>query len=141
MPYTLSEKKEGTEISVEASSASDAFMDGARALFSIMADSEHLKGDERVKIVVDAKDMPSLFVSWLKELSERSEQYNILFGECSIASIQKVNDSQYLLTGAAYGENFDSSKHTRKKVIKSIKHSLFKEQDDNHRVSCSCIIA
>ncbi len=141
MPYTLTEQKDGTEICVEGATVVDVFMDGARALFSLIVDSEHLKTDERVKIVVDAKDMPSLFTAWLKELADRSEQYNILFGECSVVSIQKVNNSQYLLTCAAYGENFDPAKHIRKKTIKSIKHPTFKEHIEKHNVSCSCVVA
>ena len=140
MPYTVSEQKGRIEIRAESSSLIEVFLDGARALFSLMADAEHLKDDQRVKIVVDAKDIPSLFAAWLKELAERSEQYGIIFGECSIASIQKVNDSQFLLTGAAYGETFDPAKHTRKKTITTITHPTHEEYPDGHGAVCSCIV-
>lgn len=138
MPYTLTEQKGAIDIRAEGSSLADVFMDGARALFSIVADAEHLKGDQRVKIVVDSKDIPSLFCAWLKELAERSEQYNLLFAECSIASIQKVNDSQYLLTGAAYGEPLDPSVHVRKKAIKNISQATYKEEGARHIATCIC---
>lgn len=142
MPYTVSEQKDGVELHIEAGSLNDVFMDGARALFALLSDaSEHLKDDERVKIVVDAKDIPSLFTAWLKELADRSEQHDVLFGECSIASIQKINNSQYLLTGAAYGEPFDKERHQRKMRIKEIKKVSFKEEGGKQLASCVCVTA
>lgn len=141
MPYTLTENKGGFDLHSIGATTSDAFLDGGRALFSLMGDSEHLKDEERVKIVVDAVSMEALFAEWLRELLRHSEDQNILFGECSIASIQKVNDSQFLLTGAAYGEIFDSSKHTRKTTIKNISHPTCSSDEDRHTTECSAVIA
>ncbi|MEK7648930.1 MAG: archease [Patescibacteria group bacterium] len=140
MPYTLTENKGGIELRSEGTIAIDAFLDGGRALFSLMGDSEHLKDKERIKMVVDAKNIESLFAEWLRELVRHSEEQNILFGECSIASIQKVNDSQYLLTGAAYGEVCDASKHARKRSIKNISHPECSIDEEKHTVVCSAQI-
>lgn len=140
MPFTLSEQQEGIILTSSGTSLSEVFMDGARALFSLMADAEHLKSTERIKIVIDAKDIPSLFSAWLTELSERSAQYNLLLGECSIASIQKVNDSQYLLTGAAYGEPYNAENSVQKKAIKKIQKAHYEESEDGHSITCTCLL-
>ncbi len=140
MPFTVTEKEGSFEIRSQGATAVDVFLDGGRALFSLMADSEHLKDEERVKIVADAKNMDSLFAEWLQELVRHSEEQNILFGECSIASIQKVNESQYLLTGAAYGETYDAAKHVRKHTIKHIAHSQCTEDEQTHTTTCSVMV-
>ncbi len=140
MPYTLTEAEGGFEIRSQGATVVDAFLDGGRALFSLMGDSEHLKDEERVKMVVDAKSMDSLFTEWLQELVRHSEEQNILFGECSIASIQKVNESQYLLTGSAYGETYDGSKHTKKRTIKKISHSQCITDEEAHTTTCTAIV-
>lgn len=140
MPFTLSEQKEGIALRSSGVSLSEVFMDGARALFSLDADAEHLKCTERVKIVIDAKDIPSLFSAWLTELSERSAQYNLQFGECSIASIQKVSDSQYLLTGAAYGESYDPAHSTRKNLVKKIRNASYEKAEDGDSITCACLV-
>lgn len=141
MPYSVSEQKGEMKIEVEGSSLNEVFMDGARALFSVMSDSDHLKSDERVKVVIDAKDTSSLFGAWIKELADRSEQYNVLFGECSIASIQKVHDSQYLFTGAAYGETYDASKHSRKIVVKGVKDAMVEDKNDKGHFLASYLLS
>lgn len=137
MPYTLTEEKNGVSIRATGTSLAEMFMDGARALFFIMSDDEHLHCTERIKIVVDAKDIPSLFKEWLTELIGRSEQYGLLFGECSIASIQKVNDSQYLLTGAAYGEPLHSATDKKKNVVKGVKDPQFAEEEGGNTACCT----
>ncbi len=132
MPYRTSEEGNETTLLAEGTSYSQVFQDGAAGLFSLMFDIEKVRGDKRVDIVVDAKNIDALFTAWLKGLLERKDINQMVFSEFSVATIQKVSDTQYLLTAAAYGEDYDPAKHTIKKQVKEIKVSSCQGADKKY---------
>lgn len=114
MSYTLEEQKDSITICVDGGDEKEAFQDGGRALFEIMTKgSEKCGNSERVKVVIDAPSLAKLFEEWLTELAQKSKDGALVFSECSIATIQKVSSTQYLLTGAAYGVPFDETRHVK----------------------------
>lgn len=142
MAYTLRESGEIILIHADGDNEKEAFQDGGRALFEIMAkDMEKLRGDERVKIVVDAPSLGALFGAWITELASHSKDNNILFLECSIATIQKVSNKEYLLTGAAYGELFDESRHKKNHIIKDVSKPSCERDTTSGLTVCRCTVA
>lgn len=137
MPYTLKEKNGATVITSESRKSEELFVDAARALFGLLYESEHIREDERIKIVVDAPSLSALLHAWLNELIERKDIHGLVFRDFSIASIQKVNDSQYLLTGAAYGETYDAIKHICKKQHATIDADNCVCDQKENSASCS----
>ncbi len=127
MPFTIEEKEKSIFIKATAKKHTELFIETARALFGCIYDSEHIRGRDRIKIVVDAPSMHELLHAWLQELVTRNSIHKMAFSEFSVASIQKINDTQYLLTGAAYGEQDDPPTHTVLKKIKEIRNN-----------SCNC---
>ena len=110
MPYKYITKKRGPEIIAQGQNYEEVFMEGARALFDLMVDAGKVRGRQKIEITVQANSMQGLYLAWLKELLVRKEVNQMMFGEFRIASIQKVDDKQYLLMGFAFGEAFDSKK-------------------------------
>ncbi len=113
----------------------DLFSEGALAIFHSLYNTDTIRETERLKLVVQAKDLSKLFHAWITDLLERAEIQNLACGEFRVSSIQKISDSQYLLTGIAYGESFDSQKHGSLK-IKNI--SKIKVDSDSTQGICSC---
>lgn len=112
MSYAIERENDITSITAEGVKEKEAFLDAARGLFASIYDFEKIHGrDERVKIVVEEKSLVGLLRVWLQELLERRTIHEIIYGSFSIVSIQKINNTQYLLTGSASGEAFDSTKH------------------------------
>ncbi len=138
MPYQYHERGDNTEISATGPDTLSAFIEGARAVADLCVDINTVKGKERVKLVVEARDLSALLTSWLQEVTLRAKENNLLFGEFEIGAIQKVNDTQYLLTGAAWGEPFEEGRHVlkRSKGEISIQEASFKEESGG----CSCHI-
>lgn len=118
MSYTA--QKEGNTIAIrlEGKKLKDMFSEGALAIFHALYDTDAIRGNERIKLVVQAKNLSDLFHAWISDLFERADIQGIACGEFRVASIQKISNSQYLLTGVAYGEPYDASKHGSVKVKK-----------------------
>lgn len=104
MPYSIEEKNGLTLIRAEGKNPSEAFVAAAQGLFHRLTGRENIRDDERVKIAVDAPSMSALLPQWLSTLVQRAEGDHLALGEFRIASIQKVSEKQFLLTGEAFGE-------------------------------------
>ncbi len=137
MPYTIEEKNGSIHVSSESKRTEELFIDAARALFGVLYDVSQVREDERIKIVVDAPSISALLYAWLTELIERQHIHELVFKDFSIVSIQKVNDSQYLLTGAAFGEPFDAQKHIPKKTGAVIPEQSCVCEQQEQRATCS----
>ncbi len=140
MPYRITEEGNNITLTSEGTSYTHVFQDGGAGLFSLMYDIENVRGDKRVDIVVDATSMDTLFAAWLKDLLERNTINQIVFSEFSVATIQKVHDTQYLLTGAAYGEDVDPAKHILKKHVKDVKVSTATCEGADKNYICQSVI-
>jgi SHS2 domain-containing protein len=140
MPYKYLDNPSGKMIYAEGENYQDVFTEGARALFDLMTDIHSIRGHEKVEITVQSEDMPSLFKEWLKELLSRKEINQMMFDDFSIASIQKVNDKQYLLMGFAYGEKIDLAKHKVKNKIKDLGQQGLKCDQTGKHYFCQCAV-
>lgn len=134
MSYTVRIDKKNIIVNLQGKKLEDMFGEGALAVFHTLYDTDSIRGAERIRFVVRAKDLSKLFHEWITNLLERAEIQNLSCGEFRVSSIQKIGDSEYLLTGMAYGEPFDSVKHGDKK-IKTISHISVEFQKNGE---CSC---
>lgn len=135
MSYTAHKEGDSIPLQLQEKKLEDLFVRGAFVIFHALYDTDAINGTERIKLVVQAKNLSELFHVWIAELLERAEVQNIACGEFRVSSIQKISDSQYLLTGIAYGEPYDSQKHGDLK-IKNI--SKIEVVDSQVQGICSC---
>lgn len=110
MAYAIENTEGISTITADGANEKDAFTDAARGLFASLYDFENVRGhDQRVKLAVEAKSMEDLLSVWLSELLERQTIHGITYSNFYIVSIQKIKNTQYLLTASALGEATDSS--------------------------------
>lgn len=135
MSYIPHKEGDSIPLRLQEKKLEDLFVRGAFSVFHTLYDTDAINGTERIKLVVQAKNLSELFHVWITELLERAEIQNIACGEFRVSSIQKISDSGYLLTGIAHGESFDSQKHGSLK-IKDI--SKIEVVDNQTQGTCSC---
>ncbi|MBI4239876.1 archease [Candidatus Uhrbacteria bacterium] len=138
MPFTKKQGSGSVTLDIQGRNLPDLFTEGARAYFSLVRHIDSMKDDERVKVVVDAKDLSSLFDTWISELREREKIHNVLFGEFRVASIQKVSANQYVLTGEAFGESGNADDGKSIGLAKNITITEGKSSAQTPLFLCSC---
>ena len=100
---------------------SQAFVNAARALFSLITELDDVGEILHRDIELVAPDQESLLVEWLNELICLFDTENIVFKRFDIT---KLNNSQ--LKARSYGEKIDSSKHRLKTGVKAATYHMLK---------------
>jgi SHS2 domain-containing protein len=124
----------------------EAFIGGALSMMGIMFDIKAIKPQTVIAIKCDADDIEALFVEWLNAILSKRDLETMVF--CRFET--KIEDqdgsgteeSQKLLTGKAWGERYDQSKHEAKLEVKAATYSqlkVFKEETSGLYVA-QCIV-
>ncbi len=100
------------------------FADAAAALFSAILDNlDAVRPLQRVEIQISGQDREYLLFDWLRELLYRFDAERLVFGRFDV----QISDAG--LTGAAWGEPRDESRHVLGHEVKAITyHGLKVEQ-------------
>jgi len=107
-----------------------AFVNAARALFSLITELDNVEDVLYRDIEVTAPDEASLLVAWLNELIYLFDAENLIFNRFDII---KLNSTR--LKARSYGERVDSSKHRLKTGVKAATYHMLKvDADDGFRV-------
>ncbi len=108
------------DIGIEAygSTLEGAFENAARGMFSIITDGSSIDSREKreVKLPVDS-DEEQLLVDWLSELLYISDVKGLVFGDFKV----NIGDE---LTGEAWGEKYDRSKHGYGAEVKAVTYHM-----------------
>ena len=109
---------------------SQAFINAARAMFSLITELDDVQEVLHRDIEVTATDKESLLVEWLNELIYLFDVENIIFKRFDIT---QFNDTQ--LRATSYGEKVDRAKHKLKTGVKATTYHLLKvDKDDGCKV-------
>lgn len=113
----------------------EAFENGAKAMFSVMASLEKVEPKKEIKIECQSSNLEELFVEWLNKLLSGAGIKNLIFSDFKINKIKKVN-SDYKLFGLAKGEELNLEKHKPKVEVKAATYSQLKvEKRDNQYIA------
>jgi SHS2 domain-containing protein len=112
----------------------EAFEEGARAMFSVMADLKAVQPLETFEVEVSASDEEALFVEWLNELLSIADLNGIVF--CDF----EVEISGNNLKGRASGEKWDLEKHEPKTEVKAATYSQLQVKKENGSYVAQCIV-
>ncbi|MFC1559685.1 archease [Candidatus Margulisiibacteriota bacterium] len=115
-------------ITAEGKTMKEAFANAAFGMFNIMYNLSSVKKKERVSVKVKGEDPEFLLVNWLNELLYLNDARNIVFSEFKI---REINDK--MLKAEAYGEKFNTAKHTVKTGIKAATYNQL-EVSQNKKV-------
>lgn len=116
--------------------AEEAFVNGAKAMFSLMVDLKEVSSKESVKIAVQAEDQPSLFVEWLNQLLAAADIKRWLFSKFEVET-----ENGRTLRGKAWGEPINLKKHTLLTEVKAATYSQLKvEQKPDGQWIAQCVV-
>ncbi|MFO0967610.1 MAG: archease [Gemmataceae bacterium] len=110
---------------VRAADLNGLFVEAAQALFeAVCPDLASIRPERRVEVRVAGDEPDFLLFDWLKELLYHFDAEHLLFGRFEA----KVTDKG--VTGAAWGEPIDESRHVLEHEVKAITyHGLRVEKD------------
>ena len=124
----------------EGETQEEAFEEGARAMFDLMVDIKEVKSQKsKVKIKVEAKNIPELFIEWLNELLAQSDLTGLIFGNFKIKKVKREKD-KYTLLSFAFGEPLDPKRHKIKTEVKGATYSGLRCEEKNGRYYCQCVV-
>ena len=114
-----------------------AFENGAKAMFSVIANLRKVNAVRKVKIKGEAPDEASLFVEWLNALLTEADIKDLVFSKFKV-KISKRNDD-FQIIGEAWGEK-RQEKHQLKTEVKAATYSQLKVKKIRGRWVAQCIV-
>ena len=109
---------------------SQAFVNAARALFSLITELDDVGEILHRDIELVAPDQEGLLVKWLNELIYLFDAESIIFKRFDIVQLNNTK-----LKARSYGEKIDSSRHKLKVGVKAATYHLLKiDKNDGYKV-------
>jgi len=105
---------------------SQAFVNAARALFSLITELDDVEEILYRDMELTASDEESLLVEWLNELIYLFDAEGIIFKRFDINELDSTH-----LRARSYGEKVNSSKHQLKTGVKAATYHMLKVDKDN----------
>src|SRR3972149_7679188 len=115
-------------------SVEEAFVNGAKAMFSVMADINAVKAQDRKDLSCEALDVDYLFVEWLNNLLSVSHLNGMVFSSFKVEIIGNK------LKGSAWGEHIDKGRHKLMTEVKAGTYSMLKVYEENDVYVAQCIV-
>jgi SHS2 domain-containing protein len=114
----------------------EAFCEGARAMFNVMADIKSVEARRSLEVECSANSVTSLFVEWLNALLAQADIEGMLFSEFEAAISEK--DGVYELKGMARGEDIDPQKHELHTEVKAATYAglTYEKTEDGYVLQC-----
>ena len=106
-----------------------AFANAAYGMFSIIAELENVKEDEKRRIEVSGDDIEGLLFEWLNSLLYYFDVETLLFKRFDIIEFEDTR-----LVAECRGEKYDSSRHRLKTGVKSATYHLMEVDRRKKRV-------
>ncbi len=125
--YEFFEHTADLGLRVRAPDLDTLFAEAARALFAaIVEDPNTVKPQQRLDVELAGDEYEYLLFDWLNELLYRFDTEHVLFGRF------EVHVKETSLTGTAWGEPLDESRHALSHEVKAITyHGLRIERTDD----------
>ncbi len=115
-------------------SIEEAFENAARALYSVMIDIDRVEAREERKVSVSAPDRELLLVEWLNALLSLSDIQRIVFSRF------EVHVSGTDLTGKAWGEALDKTRHDLRVEVKGATYHLLSVRTMAGITTAQCVV-
>ncbi len=137
MPFRYLDHQADIGILAWGSTIEEAFSEGARALFGIMADTARVRPVEEDRIECSADEESLLFVEMLNALITRADLTGRLFSEITVEGIERTGE-ELRLTARTAGEAFDPDRHEPGLEVKAATYSGLKYfcRGGTHSLQC-----
>jgi SHS2 domain-containing protein len=119
--YELFEHTADLGLRVRAGDLNTLFAEAALCLFSaVMEDVETVRPEQAVTIELAGDDREFLLFDWLRDLLLKFDEDHLVFGKFDV----RVHEDG--LTGTAWGESLDPSRHQLAREVKAITYHELK---------------
>ena len=137
MPYEYKEHTGEAWLVATGKTLEEAFVEGAKALFDLMVDLPNVEPREAVEVAVRAEALDKLFFEWLNALIIQKDSSGLVFSRFELEPIRRLNGT-YELKAKAWGEPYDSEKHSSKVDVKAATYAGLKceQTPEGWRVEC-----
>jgi len=139
MPFEYLEHEADIGILAKGNSLEEAFEEGAKAMFNVMADIERVEAKTEVEVGCEAADVPSLFVEWLNALLAQGGLKNLIFSRFRVNAIES-GEGAFKLKAEARGEELNSEKHNVKTEVKAATYSGLKFEEREGKFYLQCVL-
>ena len=134
MTFEIFEHRADVGVRGRGETLEEAFVEGARAMFSVMVDLDTVQPVETLEVEVSAQDEGALFVEWLNELLSLADLNDVAFSEF------KVEISGNNLKGTASGEKWNLERHEPRTEVKAATYSSLEVKNENGSYVAQCIV-
>lgn len=104
----------------------EVFINAAVGMYSLITNINLIEEKKSIDISVERSSIEDLFVSWLNELIFHFDTYGFIgkrieieSSEFGVQSLEKHPTLTYKLSAKIYGEDFDSTRHESRLLIKA----------------------
>ena len=115
-------------------SVEEAFQNAAVALYSVMVNIHAVEPREVRTVTVNASDRELLLVEWLNALLSLSDIERMVFSKFEVA----IEGAQ--LTGTAWGEGLDRSRHEPHVEVKGATYHMLSVTEREGRYTAQCVV-
>ena len=116
--FELQEHTADERVIAYGSTLEEAFENAALALFEVMTDTETIDHVIHDSYQIEGFDEPALLYSWLETFIVEFDVNLKVYSKFHV-KITKIGE-QYHLTGQAWGETFQATKHPSRSEVKAI---------------------
>lgn len=137
MPFRYLDHQADIGILSWGPSIEEAFADGARALFGVMAETDAIDPREETTIECTADEESLLFVEMLNTLISQSDLTGLLYCDITVERIERSGEHLRLVARAA-GEKIDFERHELKTEVKAATYSGLRYtcREGTHSLQC-----
>jgi SHS2 domain-containing protein len=139
MPYAYLDHEADMGIQGSGDSLAEAFAEGARAMFGIMADLEAVQSRESITVHCEAPDAEALFVDFLNELLFQREVHGLLLSRCEVQALGQ-GPQGWAIDAVAWGEPPDLDRHEILTEVKAATYSGLKVFRENAHYVVQCVV-
>jgi SHS2 domain-containing protein len=117
----------------------EAFEEGGRALFNLMADPARIKSVLTIPVRCRANEIDLLFVEFLNEVLSLMGRNEAVFSEVEVHEIRREGE-EFCLEGTLRGEPIDPARHDLRSEVKAATYSGLRCVEEEGRVTLQCVL-
>lgn len=139
MSYSYLDHEADIGIRCTGRSLEEAFEEGGRALFNLMADPEEIESRVTYPLECRATGIDTLFVEYLNEIISLVGRKESLFSRVEIVEIRE-DEEGFHLKGSLHGEAIDPSRHHPKTEVKAATYFGLEYTEADGSVTLQCVL-
>ena len=108
------------------------FSNAAAGLYDLITAPELIRENRSVELTAESRSLEGLLVSWLNEIIFRFDAYGFIGKKIMITGLSLANNTgSFKVRACLKGEDFDSSRHERRLLIKAATYHKLKIEQKN----------